>query len=195
MASRKYAQKEHDVGSLRHAPDTNSEELCRVKDWRPCTLLRVRPTNGFWRGYRSEMEKKTKYPIGEANEQMVRNSGSLHTLPYILTVGTRWWVRGRTNFGYAGDNECLSWCWRITAQNMDELVGPPVGDKNEFGYAGDNESLTLATLVITSPWTVVDELWRRVESSTFGDSYGAHFYDDSHGHMQLPLLNYVLIWL
>ena len=34
---------------------------------------------------------------------------------------------------------------------MDELVGPPVGDKNEFGYAGDNESLTLATLVITSP--------------------------------------------
>ena len=32
MASREYAQKEHDVGSLRHAPGTNSEELCRVKD-------------------------------------------------------------------------------------------------------------------------------------------------------------------
>ena len=45
--------------------------------------------------------------ISEANEQMVRNSSSHHTLPYILTVGARWCVRGRTNFGYAGDNESL----------------------------------------------------------------------------------------
>ena len=27
--------------------DTNSEKLCRVKDCRPCTLLRVRQTIGF----------------------------------------------------------------------------------------------------------------------------------------------------
>ena len=27
--------------------DTNSKKLCRVKDYRPCTLLRVRQTKGF----------------------------------------------------------------------------------------------------------------------------------------------------
>ena len=31
-ASREYVQKEHDVGSLRHAPFTNSEKLHRVKN-------------------------------------------------------------------------------------------------------------------------------------------------------------------
>ena len=38
MACREYVQKEHDVGSHRHAPHTNSEELYRVKDRRSCAL-------------------------------------------------------------------------------------------------------------------------------------------------------------
>ena len=38
MAFREYVQKEHDVGSHRHAPHTNSEELYRVKDRRSCAL-------------------------------------------------------------------------------------------------------------------------------------------------------------
>ena len=32
MASREYVQKEHEGGSLRHAPFTNSEKLHRVKN-------------------------------------------------------------------------------------------------------------------------------------------------------------------
>ena len=38
MAFREYVQKDHDVGSHRHAPYTNSEELYRVKDRRSCAL-------------------------------------------------------------------------------------------------------------------------------------------------------------
>ena len=70
MVVRKYVQKDHDVGSHRHAPYTNSEELYRVKDQRSCVY--------------TESESAYSVTIRARREGRRRTRGTLAGLALLL---------------------------------------------------------------------------------------------------------------
>ena len=75
---------------------TNSEKLCRVKDIRPCTLLRVRQTKGFWRDYRARW-KPTVQVVKRINPGYLRrfpyDDSHYHIQPLWLNVVPIWWLQ------------------------------------------------------------------------------------------------------